>query len=131
MSLVLIAHDANLGIVCSDGRVSRVEDDGRRIIVRADCRKFTVLAEKLVVVATGRADIADYVTDSVSGVLKQLTDSAGRFEKLAEALPVLAAHGFAEYPVKGPQVNLSVVLLGLDELARRVRCVSWVSREEF
>lgn len=59
MSLVLIAHNDQLGIICSDGRVSCVEKNGSRTIVREDSPKFIVLAENLVLSATGRGDLCD------------------------------------------------------------------------
>jgi len=131
MSLVLIAHDDELGIICSDGRVSRIEANGSRTIVKEDSPKFTVLTENLVMAATGRADLCDVVQNAALKYVNQLPSQAVRFAALAGFLPIMAQHAFREYPIKGPEVELSLALVGLDSNAGKIRCVSWISREGF
>lgn len=131
MSLVLIAHDEKLGIICSDGRVSRIEADGSRIIVREDSPKFTVLTENLALAATGRSDLCNLVENAALEYARQLPDQATRFAELAVFLPIVAQRAFHQYPIKGPEVELSVAFVGFDGNAGKIRCVSWISREGF
>lgn len=127
MSLVLIVHNDELGFVCSDGRLSRLED-GKRVIVSDSCPKFVVLRNDLLILATGRSDIADRVCSLASNYVHH---TAATFSGLEHFLAQAVPGAYQNYPIKGADVVLAVAVVGFDAKRNRVRCVSWISAEKF
>jgi len=126
MSLVVIWLNEKFAAVACDGRLSRRGDDGRLIPVRENYTKIEVFTETIVVAGTG----SEFVWDSLKPALRAFAaQHAGPelFSYLEVAIPLNARALISIGAERFEKPEVALILVGLDEVQGRIRCISWRS----
>lgn len=123
MSLVLIAVNETLAVIASEGRESYRNALGERVIRREDAPKFSTLGPNFLAV-TGSSDLIERVRQEAEA---RLPASFGELERF---LPEMARRlHSASQESETRELELALALVGCE--GDRVRCVSWISGEDF
>jgi len=131
MSLVVIIHSADIGVICSDGRISEPVPNGSRLVKREDSPKFSEISPGLVIAATGRLDLCEDVVELSRQIAQTELEPSNRFSVVADRLAAIGEHAVNMYPERGPRVRVSAALLGYDPRADRMRCITISSADSF
>jgi hypothetical protein len=125
MSLILAYHNESFGAVLCDGRVSKRLSDGSRVAMAGEVgKKFAVLKSGLVL--AGSSSHSAVLDLQIFALMHELVRNSPElsYEQVASLVPVAVANAESVLSVSGPR-TVSLILLGYDSAARRVRNVSF------